>query len=76
MIKCRVPKIPPLLVYNLFILISSVKARYSTTLFTKECTPIISNSVLPALSFLTNKRIDDVNRKRGNFLTGGKYIHQ
>ena len=55
--KCRAPKIPPLLVNNLFILISSVKARYFNDFFSNQCTPIINNSVLPALNFLTNKRI-------------------
>ena len=30
------------------------------TFFPNQCTPIINNSVLPALSFLTNKRIDNV----------------
>ena len=55
--KCRAPKIPPLLVNNLFILISSVKARYFNDFFSNQCTPIINNSVLPALNFLSNKRI-------------------
>ena len=58
--KCRAPKIPPLLVNNLFILISRVKARYFNDFFSNQCTPIINNSMLPALSFLTNKRIDNV----------------
>ena len=58
--KCRAPKLPPILVNNLFILISKVKARYFNDFFSNQCTPIINNSVLPALSFLTNKRIDNV----------------
>ena len=58
--KCRAPKIPPLLVNNLFVLISRVKARYFNDFFSKQCTPIINNNVLPALSFLTYKRIDNV----------------
>ena len=57
--NCRAPKIP-LLENNLFILISRVKARYFNDFFSNQCTPIINNSVLPALSFLTNKRIDNV----------------
>ena len=52
--KCRAPKIPPLLVNNLFIMISRVKVRYFNYFFSNQCTPIINNSVLPALSFLTN----------------------
>ena len=58
--KCRPTKIPSFLVDNLFILISRVKARYFNDFFSNQCTPIINNSVLPALSFLTNKRIDNV----------------
>ena len=56
--KCRTPKIPPLLVNNLFILITRVKARYFNAFFSEQCTPIMSNNVVPVLSFLTNKRID------------------
>ena len=58
--KCRAPKLPPILVNNLFILISKVKARYFNDFFSNQCMPIINNSVLPALSFLTNKRVDNV----------------
>ena len=54
-------KIPPLFVNNLFILISSVKARYSNDMFSNRRRPIINKSVLPTLSFLTNKRIEYVN---------------
>ena len=60
MSKCIAPKIPPLLVNNLFILISRVKARYFNDFSSNQCTPIINNSVLPAISFLTNKRNDNV----------------
>ena len=56
--KCRAPKIPPLLVNNLFILLGRVKAKYFNDFFSKQCMPIINNSILPALSFLTNKRFD------------------
>ena len=72
--KCRAPKIPPLLVNNLFILISRVKARYFNDFFSKQCTPIINNSVLPALSFLTNKRIDLVRNINPNKATGSDGI--
>ena len=51
--KCRDPKIPHPLVNNLFILISSVKARYSNDFFSKQFTPINNISVLPVLKFLT-----------------------
>ena len=30
------------------------------TIFSQQCNPVINNSVLPILRFLTNKRIDHV----------------
>ena len=67
--KCRVPKIPSLLVNNLFILISIVKARYFNDFFSKQCTPINNNSVLPVLNFHTNKRIDQVTVENEEILS-------
>ena len=58
--KCRAPIIPPLFVNNLFVMISGDKARYFNDFFSKQCKTIINNSVLPALTFFTNNRIDDV----------------
>ena len=36
------------------------KALYFNNYFSLQCTPVINNSVLPILRFLTNKRIDNV----------------
>ena len=47
--KCRAPKIPPLLVNNLFILNCKEKARYFNDYFSQQCNPVISNRVLPIL---------------------------
>ena len=58
--KCRAPKIPRLLVNNLFILNCREKARYFNDYFSQQCKPVINNSVLPILRFLTNKIIDHV----------------
>ena len=58
--KCRATKIPPLFVNNLFILNCREKARYLNDYFSQQCKPIINNSVLPILGFLTNKRIDHI----------------
>ena len=58
--KCRPPKIPPLLVNNLFILNCRGKARYFNDYISLQCTPVINNSVLPIFRFLANKRIDNV----------------
>ena len=51
--KCRAPKIPPLFVNNLFILNCREKARYFKAFFN-------NNSVLPTITFLTDKRINYV----------------
>ena len=56
--KCRAPEIP-LLVNNLFILNCREKARYFND-YSLQCKPVINNSVLPILRFLTNKRKDNV----------------
>ena len=58
--KCRAPKIPPLLVNNLFILNCREKVKHFNDFFSRQCKPIINNSVLPALSLLTNKKIDHI----------------
>ena len=58
--KCRAPKIPPLYVNNVFIMISRAKAIYFNEFFSNQCKPIINNSVLPILRYFTNKRIDHV----------------
>ena len=58
--KCRGPKIPPLLVNNMFILNCRQKARLFNDYFSQQCKTVINNSVLPILRFLTDKRMDDV----------------
>ena len=58
--KYRAPKIPPLLVNNLFILNCRDKARYFNHYFSQQCKPVINSSVLPILRFLTDQRIDHV----------------
>ena len=58
--KCRAPKVPPILVNNLFILNCREKARHFNDFFSQQCKPIINSSVLPALNFLTDKRIDHI----------------
>ena len=58
--KCSAPKMPPLLVNNLFILNCGEKARYFNDSFPQQCKPVINNSVLPILGILTNKRIDHI----------------
>ena len=58
--KCRAPKIPPLLINNQFILNCREKAKYFNDFFSHQCKPIINNSVLPNLTLLTDKKIDQI----------------
>ena len=59
--KCRAPKIPPLLVNNLFILNCREKARLFNDYFSQQCKAIINNSVLPFFRLFTNKKINNVS---------------
>ena len=56
--RCEAPIIPPL-INNQYIL--NCKKKHST-LISQQCRPIINSSVLPNLTFLTNRRID-INSK-------------
>ena len=59
--KCRAPIVPPLIVDNIFIINCREKAKHFSDFFSKQCKPIINNSVLPNLHFVTDKRIDHIN---------------
>ena len=59
--RCRSPKIPPLLVDNVFVLNCVEKAKLFNDFFSKECTPIMNSCVLPTFNFLTDKRIDYIS---------------
>ena len=61
--KCKVPKIPPLLVNNLFILNCNEKANYFNDFFSQQCKPIVNSSVLPVLNVLSEKRIHHITIK-------------
>ena len=55
--RCRSPKIPPLLINNQFILECKEKVKLFNDFFSQQCKPIVTSSVLPNLTFLTDKRI-------------------
>ena len=55
MIRCRAPKIPPLLVDNVFVLNCVEKAKLFNDFFSKQCTPIMNSSFYPHLIFLLIK---------------------
>ena len=54
--KCRPPKIPPLLVNNMFILNCREKAKLFNDLFSNQCRTVTTSSVQPPLNSLTDKK--------------------
>ena len=58
--KCRSSKIPPLFVNNNFVLNCKEKAKLFNDFFALQCKPIVNDSVLPTLHFLTNERKESV----------------
>ena len=58
--KCRSPKIPPLLVNNMFILNCREKVKLFNDHFSNQCRPVTTSSVLPPLNSLTDKKIDHI----------------
>ena len=59
--KSRAPKIPPVLVNNVFILNCKEKAKQFNDFFSKQCKLIINDSTLPQFNFLTDNRIEHIN---------------
>ena len=62
--KCRAPKIPPLLVNNVFILNCRDKVKLFNDFFSNQCRLITSSCTLPTFNFLTDKRIDKILIRR------------
>ena len=58
--RCKAPKIPPLLVNNIFKVNAKDKAQEFITYFSKQCKPLLNSSTLPNLSYLTNQRLNDI----------------
>ena len=56
--KCKTPKIPPLLVNNTFVLNYREKAKLFIRFFSRQCKPVINDSILPNFSYLTNAKIE------------------
>ena len=55
--KCKIPRVPPLLVQGKFITNCKEKASLFNVFFSSQCTPFENNSELPNLRFLTPSRI-------------------
>ena len=58
--KCRVPRIPPILVNNLFVLDCKEKAKLFNDLFSDQCKLISNSSTLPNFYYHTDKRLDAI----------------
>ena len=59
--KCRIPRIPPLLLDNKLVICCKEKARLFNTFFLAHCKPNVNASVLPVFSYLTNSRLGAIN---------------
>ena len=55
--KCLAPKIPPILVNNKFIVNAKEKATEFIKYFSLQCTPLVNNSTLPDLHYLTENEV-------------------
>jgi len=73
--KCRAPKIPPILVNSVFVLASSVKARLFNDFFSRQCTTIVNNSVLPVLTLFTDKKIENISVENHKLLSLIRHIN-
>ena len=58
--KCKIPRIPPLLVNSNFIVNCHEKAKIFNDFFAAQCTPFTNDSVLPNLAYLTDSRISTI----------------
>ena len=59
--KCKAPKIPPLLINNMFILKCRDKAKLFPDFFSQQCTPVFNQRVLPNFNYLTNEKIEQIH---------------
>ena len=67
--KCRAPKIPPILVNNVFIMNCKDKAKHFNDFFSNQCKPVIKNSTLPQFNYFTDKRIDHISIQGNDILS-------
>ena len=66
--KSKAPKVPPLLVNNKFILDCKEKATLFTSFFCKQCTPNLTSSTLPHLTYNTNERLEQIPVTKNNII--------
>ena len=59
--KCKIPKIPPLLVNSKFIVNCKEKATAFNDYFSKQCKPNVNDSVLPNFRAFTDSRLHNID---------------
>ena len=67
--KTRAPKIPPILDKGTFIISCKEKAKLFNDFFSKQCTLIINDSILPGFQYVTEARIDSIEIRQDNILS-------
>ena len=67
--KTRAPKIPPILDKGTFIIDCREKAKLFNEFFSKQCTLIVNDSVLPDFEYITEARINSVVIKKEDILS-------
>ena len=67
--KCKIPRIPPLLVGDKFITTCKEKATLFNDYFLLQCKPIQNSSTLPVFSYITNSTLETVDFDRQSILT-------
>ena len=73
--KCRAPKIPPLLVNNVFILNCRDKAKLFNDFFSNQCRLTTNSCTLPTFNFLTDKRIDKILIRRDEIVSLVRHLN-
>ena len=67
--KCRAPKIPTLLVNNVFILNCRDKAKIFNDFFSNQCNLISNSSTLATVNFHTDKRSGQISIRRDEIVS-------
>ena len=67
--KCKAPKIPPIITNNIFIINCKIKALKFAEYFSQQCRPIINDSMLPNLSYVTDSRLDIIHLSSDEILS-------
>ena len=58
--KCKIPRIPPILVANKFVINCKEKAAHFNNFFVSQCQPFQNTSKLPDFNLLTDAKVDSV----------------